>query len=266
MNAGGSLRLLGIHLRMERAGIIGWSVGLLALALAVGASYSAIAEDAAQWEELLGSFDGLADAFGVDSLTSPDGYFRSNSVVFYPLLLGIYGGLAATKSFAGAQEQGRLDHVLARPISRRRYLFTASGALGIGQVAIIIAAGLGAVFGYLAADQDGAAVGGVFVMTLEVLPIALVHLALAILAGTLLDRRATANAVIMAIVVGGFALDIIGKLVDGLDWLEYVTPYGWWGRSDWYNGEMDGLYLVASVLVLFAAMAGAALRFDTKDL
>lgn len=260
------MNLLGIQFRMERAGVIGWSVGLFVLALAVGASYSAINEDAAQWEELLENFGGLEDAFGVDSLTSPDGYFRSNSVAFYPLLLGIYGGLAATKLTAGAQEQGRLDHVLARPVSRLRYLFTSAGALGVGQVVILLAAGLGGLFGYVAADQDGEAVAGVFVMTLEVLPIALAHLALAILAGTLMDRRTTANAVVMGVVVGGFALDIIGKLVEDLDWLEYVTPYGWWGRSDWYNAEVDGLYLVASILVLLAAMVGAAFRFDNKDL
>ncbi len=261
-----ALKLLLIQLRVERTGIIGWSVGLFAFTLMIGASYTLIEDDAAQWEELFENFSGFEEALGVDSFTSVDGYLKGQAVALFPLLLGIYGGLAATKSLAGAQETGRLDHVLARPIPRLRYLFVTSGALAIGQLAILVAAALGAVIGYAAADQSDEVLGNSFLMVMEVLPIALAHLALGILAGVLVSRRGPANAIVMGVVVGGFALDILGKLVEDLDWLEYVTPYGWWSRSDWFNGDVDALYLVGSTVVTIAAMGFAAVRFDQKDL
>lgn len=260
------MRLFGIQLRSERVGLIGWGVGLFLLALAVGASYAAVAEDAQAWEDALGSLGGIEDAFGVDSLTSPDGYFKSNSVALYPLLLGIYGGLAATKAYAGAQEAGRLDHILARPVTRMRYLFTSAGALWVVQLLIVLAAAIGGMLGYVLADQPAKAVGGVFAMSMEVLPIALAHLSLGVLAGTLFATRGPAVGMVMGVVVGGFAIDLVGKLVSDLSWLEWATPYGYWGHSDWYNGDIDPGYLVVCILLSVGATAGAAWRFHTKDL
>lgn len=255
-----------MQLRVERAGLIGWSAGLFLFTLLIGASYSLIEGDAAEWEELFENFSGFEEALGVDSFTSVDGYLKGQAVALFPLLLGIYGGLAATKGLAGAQESGRLDHVLARPLSRLQYLFVTSGALALGQLAILLAAGLGAVIGYAAADQSDEVLGNSFLMVLEVLPIALAHLALGVLAGVLVSRRGPANAIVMGVVVGGFAIDIMGKLVEDLDWLQYVTPYGWWGRSDWFNGEADALYLVGTMVLMISAMAVAAWQFDEKDL
>lgn len=260
------MSLLRLQLRQERTGILGWGIGLLVMAFAVGAGYAAIADDTEQFEEAFESFGGIEDAFGVDSLTSPDGYFKSNAVALYPLLLGIYGGLAATKLYAGAQEQGRIDHVLARPVSRLRYLFTSGGSLALGQLVILAAAALGALLGYLVADQPAKAVGGVVLMTLEVIPLALAHIALAVLASTLFATRGPAVGTVMGIVVGGFALDLIGKLVSALDWLQYLNLYGYWSRSDWYNGDVDGWYLLVSLLVFAGATALAAWRFESKDL
>lgn len=260
------MSLLRIQLRNDRAGIIGWSVGLFLLALSVGASYAAIEDDAAAIEEAFENFGGVEEAFGVDSLTSPDGYFKSNSVALYPLLLGIYGGLAATRPFAGAQEQGRLDHILARPLTRWRYFAASSGGLLLAQCIIVASAALGGTLGYVLADQPADVVGGVLAMSLEVLPIAVVHVCLGILVGSIWSSRGPAVATVIGIVVGGFAIDLLSKLVDALDWLQYLNAYGYWSRSDWFNGDVDPWYLLVSILVAGAALLGAGWRFDRKDL
>jgi ABC-2 type transport system permease protein len=258
--------LLRIQLRGERTGLIGWGLGLFLFTLAIGTSYAAIAEDAEAFDAAFASFEGVEEALGVDSFTSPDGYLKGQAVALFPLLLGISGGLAATKVLAGAQESGRLDHTLSRPLTRLRYLASASGSLVLGQLAIVFVAGLGAVIGYALSDLPGRILGNSFLMVLEVLPIALAHLAIGILAAVFLNRRGPANALVVTVVVGGFAVDLLGKLVDSLDWLQYVTLYGWWGRSDWFNGHVDPIYLVGSMLVILAAFSGAVLEFDRKDL
>ncbi len=260
----GPLELLRIQLRTERVGILGWGIGLFLLTWGVAASFIAI-EDSGL-DEVMEAFEGLGDALGVDSFTSPDGYLKSQSIILYPLLLGIYGGLAAAKAFAGAQETGRLDHILARPISRMRYFLTNAASLALGQTIIVLLIALGAVLGYAGIDRPASDVRGAFLMSLEVLPIALTHLSIGLLAGVIADRRGQAVGIVMAAVVGGFSVDLMGKLVEDLDWLEYATPYGWWSRSDWYNDHVDGLYLVGSLLLTAACTAAAALRFDNKDL
>ena len=260
------MSLLRIFMRQDRTGILGWGIGLFVLALSVGGSYATIKDDTATFEEAFEDFGGLEDAFGVDSLTSPDGFFRSNSVALYPLLLGIYGGLAAIKHLAGAEESGRLDHVLSRPLTRMRFIGTAAGALVLGQLLILLLAAFGGLFGYLLADVGAKDSFGVFLMTLEVLPVAVAHIALAVLASAWAHRRGPAIGAVMGIVVGSYALDLIGKLVDGLSWLEYLNLYGYWSRSDWFNGDVDALYLIVTFLVTVGAGAAAFWRFDRKDL
>lgn len=260
------MSLLRIFLRQDRAGLLGWGLGLLVMTFAVAAGYASIKDDTESFEEAFESFDGLEDAFGVDSLTSPDGYYRSNSVALYPLLLGIYGAFAAMKHLCGAEEAGRLDHVLARPLSRLRYVGTAAAGLGLGQSLILLLAAIGGALGYLVADVGAKATAGVFLMTLEALPIALAHVAICLFVAASTHRKGPAIAISMAIVVGGYALDLIGKLVSELDFLEYLTLYGYWSRSDWYNGDVDVWYLLVATLVTAGATAAALWRFDRKDL
>ena len=260
------MSLLRITLRQDRTGVLGWGLGLFVMTLAVGASYASIKDDTASFEEAFESFGGIEDAFGVDSLTSPDGYFRSNSVALFPLLLGIYGAFAAMKHLCGAEETGRLDHVLSRPLTRMQYVGTAAGGLAMGQGAILLLAAIGGAIGYVVAGVASSDVVGVLLMTLEALPIALAHLALCVLAAAWAHRKGPAIGITMGIVVGGYALDLIGKLVDGLGWLEYATLYGYWSRSDWFNGDVDAAYLVVSVLVTVGATGLALWKFDRKDI
>jgi hypothetical protein len=59
---------------------------------------------------------------------------------------------------------------------------------------------------------------------------------------------------------------LIGKLASGLGWLKYLNLCGYWGRSDWCNGEVDTAYLAVSFRVIVVACAAAAWQFDRKDL
>ncbi len=260
------MKLFAIALRRERGGLIGWSIGLFLLMLIVGASYLAIKDDAEAFEDLFENFAGFEEGLGVDSFTTPDGYLRSQAIALFPLLLGIYGGLAATKAIAGAEERGLLDHLLARPISRTQHMASHMASLATGQGAILLASALGIVVGYAVAGLSAEVLGRSVLMTIEVLPIALAHLSLAFLITAHFHRRGPANGIILAVVIGGFVIDLVAKLVDSMAWLEYLTPYGWWSRSDLYHGEPDLLYLLASLLLTVGAAALAVWRFERRDI
>lgn len=259
------MTLLRLAMRKDRTGILGWGIGLFLFGMVIAASFSAI-DGNEEFSEALEGFGGVEDAFGVDSLTSFAGYFESNFTAFLPLLLGIYGGLAATKTFAGAEEEGRLDHLFARPISRLRFLLTHAGAIGLGQLLILLASAAGAALGYVFIGQAAGDILHAVANVLEVLPIALAHVAVAVLASVLFHRRGPAVASVMAVVVGGFAIDLASKLVSELSFLKWLNLYGYWGRSDVFHNDADPLYFVVAFLVATGAMAGAAWHFGRKDL
>jgi ABC-2 type transport system permease protein len=262
------LSLFSILLRQERAVILGWGLGLLAYAFFIGSSYAFIADSAADYENIWETMpEGLREAFGGDmSIASVPGYYTSQLGSYLPVLLGLFLLAAATKRLAGAEESGLLDHLLARPVSRKRHATTL--ALALVATAGLVFAGLlvGTLAGFLVGGVGALDLGRLVLAVADAVPATLFFLGLGLLLGAGLHRRGPAFSIGVGIALGLYALEIVAKVVDELEWLSYATPYGYYSRSDLFNGDPDVLYWVL-LPVAALAMAVVAVRvFDRKDL
>ena len=255
-------------LRQERAVILGWGLGLLAYAFLIGASYAFISGSAADYEQIWQSMpEGVREAFGGDlDIGSVPGYYTSQLGSYLPVLLGLFLLATATKRLAGAEESGLLDHLLARPVSRVRHITTL--ALALLATAGLVLTGLlvGTVTGFLMGGASAEELGRLVLAVADTVPAVLFFLGLGLLLGAAFHRRSPAFALGVGIALGFYALEIVAKVVDELDWMSYATPSGYYSRSDLFDLQPDLLYWTLLPLAA-AAMALVAVRqFDAKDL
>ena len=264
MTAGGMAQ---VFLRAERRQAIGWAIGLGAFVAMVGGIYASF-DDPRQLDQLMENYpEELTEVFGgSEGIGTVSGFLRIELAGYMPVLLGVLGIMLVTKHLAGAEERGALDHLLARPVTRLQYYWGLLLA-GLGVVALALAgAAAGGMLGFAFAGiglEDHLGIAG---MMLEFVPAAAIYLALGAFLGSAFHRRGLANAVGVAVVIAMMALEVVGRLVEGLDWVTYLTPHGYLGRSDLFHGEPDLGYLAYSAaLATLLALAGAR-RFETKDL
>jgi ABC-2 type transport system permease protein len=109
-------------------GIAGWAVTLGALAVFLIPFYDSFMApgSAAAYVQLLESMPKeFVVFFGeLGDFTSPTGFLTVEFFSYIPLVLGIYFILAGAGMLAGDEESGRMDLILAHPISRTALFFS----------------------------------------------------------------------------------------------------------------------------------------------
>ena len=209
----------------------GWALGVAVLVGLTVATYPAV-RDAPGLEELALP-DGVAQAFGLQDLTSPAGYLRSQLFgAFLPALLtGL--GVAAGARLAREEEAGRLDLVLAGPVRRRSVVVARAGACpprgGGGRGRTATALVLGGRPGGPGPPRSWTAVSAGLAVTL----LGVWHAALALAGGrrhrTTCPRPGRGG---RGRGGPGFVVDSLFPLVEDLEPLQQLSPWDWalWGR------------------------------------
>jgi putative exporter of polyketide antibiotics len=263
-----TLRLYRVLLSRERGFLLGWTVGLLAYFLVIGASYASIKDHAkgvdALWKDLPQSFK---EAFGdVQSVTTPGGYFEARGTALLPLVLG--GALAAqaTRRLSGAEQSGELDLVLSLPVRRTSYFWSHWGVGATLAAAWLAACTVGGVLGMAIAGVPDGTLPRIAFMVAEALPFLLGVHAVALLAGAGLHRRPPGTAILAAMLAGFFLVQIVGNLDAPLHWLRAFSPYALLVEGDAFRFRSNPGYLAESVLMLVAGVAFAARAWRRKDL
>ncbi len=158
--------------------------------------------------------------FGAGSILTPSGYL---SFVFIFFVLAVSLFLCAQAGAARQEEsEGRLETLLALPVSRARWL---SGRLAIalaGAVAVALAAGL---LSWAGAVSQGAEVSSPDMLAAgaNCLPVALLFGGLAVLAYAVVPRAAAGLS--YGIVAVAFLWYLIGQVLGVPHWLVEATPF-----------------------------------------
>jgi ABC-2 type transport system permease protein len=214
------------------------------------------------------AFGSFLDAFlgEAGSITSPAGFLSVEFFAWIPLLLvtvAIIGGTAAT---AGEEAAGTLDLLLAQPVSRRRLLLekTAGLTLAIALAALISFPGF--LIGKSFVPELTLGPWRLFEAVANMLPLALIFLALSLWAGASLPGRGPAVLAVMGVVVVTYFLNSVGSMVGSLDLLRKFSPFYWGDGSRVLVKGFDfaragGLLGVAA---LFLSLA--AIQFERRDI
>lgn len=247
---------LGLAVRLTAGPARTWGliVGLVSLA------FGLMARDFAEVAAQLPATIVVAEQMGIPGLDTPAGIIAWTLSLFVALLIAVFvaGQLAAIRE---EEASWRIEHLLARPVGRLRWLVTRLLTIGLCATAIAVTAGIIAWLATVVVDvpiglADGLLAG------INLVPLAGLVLGVGTALLGLLPRQAVA--VTYALVVVGFALDFVGGLLDLPTWVLQLSPFRHLAAVP--VAEID---LAAALVMLTIGLAGAAVgaaTFRRRDL
>jgi len=261
------ITVLRYTLRSFRGQILGWGLGVASLGLLIVPFYGVLMAKQADFMQMIEGYPPEFLAFfGGDAaaLATPEGFLGMYGFSMLPPIVGIFAVIAGSGLLASDEESGRLDLIVAHPVSR--------AGLFWGRTLAFLAASLGiSIVGWLGFSVllGGSTLGFTWgQMALPFLPLlaqTLVHGALALLLSMLLPARRLAAAGAGLVLVAGYFLTSMAGLNGNLASVARLLPYDYYQGGEALRGldwrPFLGLLAASAVLALLAWW-----RFERRDI
>ena len=225
-------------------------------------------EGAADFDELLESYpEALKELFGLEpgSLTTGAGYLDAELFsLMLPLLVLVLAIGVGARAWAGEEDAGRLELVLAYPVRRRDAVLAKAAALAVEVAVACLAAFVALAVMDAAVGLDlslgrlAAAVGAVWLL-------GILHGWLALAVGAAVPGRGLAIGVPAALAAGSYLIAGLHELADWLEPFRFVSSFWWIGSAPLRTGVNPWGMLVLAVAALVVLAAGALLS-ERRDL
>ena len=258
--------LLRVSLSAQRRALIGWGIGLAAVALTYAAVYPSIKQSAADLDKYMQNLPDAVRSIIGTNYTSPAGYLRAELFsLLGPVLLLVYGIGAGGKAIAGEEEARSLDLLVTTPMPRGRVVVdkaitVAITLLALAALVFVVVIALGPPFGLEVAIANVASMCVMFFL----LGLAFTWFALAV--GCATGRRSWASAAGGGVAVVMYVLNAISPTIPGLTWAQSFSPFRWYLEPDpLVTGIHAGNVLVlAAIATVF--LGAAVWTFRRRDL
>lgn len=207
---------------------------------------------------------GLQAVFGsarhVDTVA---GFTAWRTLAFLPLIAGIWGLLAATRTLRGEEEDGRWEVVLGFPLSPRR---AAAGAVAaLLACAAIVWAGTASALVLVGTVGYGFPLAGSLYLALALVSSGAIFIAFGALTCELASSRHLAVSIGAACFGLAFILRVAADSSPRLDWLRWLTPLGWVQELRPLTGARPLVLLPIGALCV-ATIAAAGMLAGRRDL
>lgn len=252
--------------RKRVRGSVALAVGLGVLAaFAVWAfpSYS----QAMDMDQLLEAFpEPMVRAFNIQTLASLEGFLAVELYVFgWVILLGLYLAYSAASTIADDIDRGRLDMLLAMPVSRPRLAAEKFAALAVPILAVNVLTPV-VVLGVARLIDVSVAAPRVLALHLLSIPYLFACAGIGLLASVVFDRASVAQRVALGVTFGLYLLESLLRGTD-LEILGIVAPMRYFEPN---TILLQGTYDLVDVAVLIGMTAALVLAsqawFVRRDL
>ena len=108
-------------LRKSRGALIGWGIGLAALAIMMGSMFDMMVASNEMIDVMNAytvAMPELAAMFNMDEMGTPIGWLDVEYFSFVPLIIGLFVTGIGANMLARDEEDGTLDLILSHPVSR----------------------------------------------------------------------------------------------------------------------------------------------------
>jgi ABC-2 type transport system permease protein len=249
----------------QRRALVGWTIGITAVGVFYASFFPAVSGPEIS-EAMENMAPELMEALGFTAISTPAGYLGSTTFgLLGPVLMIVMGTWLGTRAIAGDEESGRLDVLLAHPVSRVQVAVERFAALAVamGVVSLVLLAALLAVSGVAQLETIGAANLAAACLHLAVLGTFFGGLALAVGAAT--GSRALCSAVAAAVGVVGYFANTLAAQIDAVSWAQSLSPFRYYsGGRPLVNGvQVVDLGILAAAAIALVAI-GTAL-FSKRD-
>ncbi len=240
---------VGLALRLQRGSIIGWAAGLFVFGMVMG-SFSQELVEMVESNPTVAEF--LAAAGGGSIV---DSYFAVMLLIIAVIVSAFTVGSALR--VRGEEIAGRMESLLATPVSRQRWLFGGLLVTLLGTTVVLVAGGLGVSIAHAAVSDDPGVIGPLVGNALVYLPAILVLGALAVLLTGLAPRWAMA---VWAVVAYCFVLGYLGGLLDPPQWVMNLSPFTHTPQVPVAPVSATPLLWLVGAVVVGAALGAVGLR------
>lgn len=203
--------------RSNRAVLLAWGVGISACATVMGGILGSMLTWLAGDE----GYQRILANMGLDQAITYDGF-----LAFMAMVLGLAVALQVAWRFGATraeEEAGRLEQVLARPVTRSRWLIGHALLTLAGGVLLILVGGASLWVGATVAGSGDITWGDAMASTLNLLPVVVLTCGLSVFAFGLLPRLTVALPVSLTVV--GFVLSMLGPALDWPQWALDLSPF-----------------------------------------
>ncbi|MFG2129182.1 ABC transporter permease subunit [Streptomyces sp. NPDC048751] len=247
-------------MRDQRRALLMWLLGVAVVMAIYTSSYAQVKK---QGNALDSIPSGMAGAMHFDDLTSGAGFLEGTVFgLLGPLLLLIFAISTGTRAIAAQEQSGVLDLYLAYPITRRRLGLERFGALFTSVLVLTLLVAV-EVTGLASSQDMHVPAGHVIAGAVQLGLLALFFGALALCIGGVTGNRAVTLGATSAAAVGSYIVNAIASQIDGLHFLQRITPFYW---AQGTRPLRDG-FDAGGVIVLLAATAvvlAVGMRFFSR--
>jgi ABC-2 type transport system permease protein len=250
-----------------RGQILGWGISLALLAIMLVSFYGSIVDEREQFEQLIDSYPQELMAFFGDfeDFVSPSGFLGVELFSYLQLILGVFAVLVGSGLLVSDEESGRLDLIMAHPVSRRTLYWGRCLAFVAATLAILIIAWLSIAIPSRWTELDVLSFVEIAQPFLSLFGVLLFFGTLALLLSMLLPSRRMAAMTGGLLLVGNFFLIGLSNINADLETVVKVTPLNYYqggAAIDSFNVSwFIGLVFVAAVFAILAWW-----RFERRDI
>lgn len=256
--------VLGGVLRAQARATVLWAVSLAGITTLYTAFYPSIGS--AKLDVMMESMPpALIEAMGLEAMASAAGYVAATVFTLVGLILALVAVIGTgARLIAGQEEDTTLELELGAPVTRGRVYAERLAAVWI--VALALAATVTGLLMLLSPAMDlGLDLGNLATVGVGYLLYVGTLGTIAFAVGAATGRRGVALGAAAGVAVLGYLLAYLGPLAE-LDWMEDVSPFGWYTAADpLITGEGWGGFALLLLLAAIVAALGLA-RFTRRDL
>ncbi len=206
---------------------------------------------------------GLKAAFGVNEMNTIEGYIHAEMFsLIVPLAIAFFAIRAVTGAVVSTEEDGRLDTILALPLSRTVLL------VGSYIVAVLVSAAILAVLGamtFVAGRIAGTHIspGLTAAGALGVWPLAAVFAGASALGSGALHKSRIVTGITVGTLIAMYAIDVAGQLAHGLSWIRWISVFRYYGAP--MRDGIDVLAFIGLTAVGVLLLAAGTVLFERRD-
>jgi len=203
----------GLAVRQQRAGLIGWGIGLFVFAVATGSLSDSVTDAIAKNPE-------MAEVFAASGQDPLDGFYAT--MALFPALMIAAFAVTSVLRLKSEERSGHAEAVLATAVSRRRWITAWLGFTALGSGVLLAVSGLGVGLGAATGAAGASVVVELTLGTLAFLPAVLV---VAGVAAALFGLRPAVSAWAWVLVAYAFFFGMFGALLDLPSVFGDVSPF-----------------------------------------
>ncbi len=249
--------------RDDRRAIIGWAAGVGAFTAIYVGFYSQFQGASALKQDALP--EGMLDFLGIQDMLSPAGYLQATVFsLIGPLLVLMCAVTLTVRTIPRPEEDGGLELLLTLPVSRTAFAVRRAAATGAAVTAVAAVPWLLLILFVPALGMD-ISLGNIAAACVGLVALAWCFTGIAFLVGAATGSRGHTLAITGAVAVATYMANALAQIVDGIDWLRYLSPfYHFIGTDPLHTGWHPGSLLLLTGTGIATATLGVWL-FDRRD-